>query len=266
MGLQGVLVGSPEGEWSRVVVGDYSPTDFSLSGKSLALLSNLSVWVTAFALSVSMTVTSQVLSRYRRENVRLGFAVTLGIITFGIVFTPSILELSFGLPFLSAVFWPYFLMDGLLVLSTVGSLPLILVAIGLMIYRVLAPKHGKAAQGLALALGVISMIYAGVQLLAFGLSGTESLLNWDVALFLFPIVTALCATSAMVVVPPQPGDWPALRTGCAGIHGLVILVFLMWAQLGFGVTFAKISAFILAALVAIVLTAHLKRRQRQGSG
>ena len=38
------------------------------------------------------------------------------------------------------------------------------------------------------------------------------------------------------------------------MNGLtVILVFLMWVQLGFGLTFAKISAFVLVALVAIAL-------------
>ena len=33
----------------------YSPTDFSIRGKALALPSNSSVWVTGFAVSLSMT-------------------------------------------------------------------------------------------------------------------------------------------------------------------------------------------------------------------
>ena len=36
--------------------------------------------------------------------------------------------------------------------------------------------------------------------------------------------------------------------------GLIVLVFLIWVQLGFGLTFAKISAFVLVALVAVALT------------
>ena len=39
-----------------------------------------------------------------------------------------------------------------------------------------------------------------------------------------------------------------------------ILVFLMWAQLGFGLTFAKVSAFALAALVAIALVKPTLKR------
>ena len=41
----------------------------------------------------------------------------------------------------------------------------------------------------------------------------------------------------------------------AGMNGLVILVFLIWVQLGFGLTFARISAFILVALAAVALAA-----------
>ena len=51
MGLQGVVVGSPDGHWSRVAVGDYSPTDFSFAGKTVVLLSNLMLWVTTICLS-----------------------------------------------------------------------------------------------------------------------------------------------------------------------------------------------------------------------
>ena len=35
VGLQGVLVGTPDGGWSRVAVGEYSPTDFSPFSKAL---------------------------------------------------------------------------------------------------------------------------------------------------------------------------------------------------------------------------------------
>ena len=37
MGLQGVLVGTPDGEWRRVRVGPYEPTDFSFIGRILPL-------------------------------------------------------------------------------------------------------------------------------------------------------------------------------------------------------------------------------------
>ena len=77
MGLQGVVVGTPNGEWSRVAVDDYAPTDFSAAGKSLALLSNFGVWVTAFALSLSMTAVSIPFTLYRGEKSSLGIGATV---------------------------------------------------------------------------------------------------------------------------------------------------------------------------------------------
>ena len=50
------------------------------------------------------------------------------------------------------------------------------------------------------------------------------------------------------------------------MNGLVILVFLMWVQLGFGLTFAKIAAFTLVALVALALTRHVRRKQQPEQG
>ena len=40
MGIQGVLVGTADGEWTRYAVGRYSPVDFSFLGKTGLLLSN----------------------------------------------------------------------------------------------------------------------------------------------------------------------------------------------------------------------------------
>ena len=59
---------------------------------------------------------------------------------------------------------------------------------------------------------------------------------------------------------------PAILAAFAGMSLIVILVFLMWVQLGFGLTFAKIAAFTLVVLVALALTVHLMRKQQPGQG
>ena len=68
MGIQGVVVGTPEGEWTRYAVGPYSPTDFSFSGKTGLLLSNGGFWATTLALSLSVTGLALVLSGFRRGD------------------------------------------------------------------------------------------------------------------------------------------------------------------------------------------------------
>ena len=55
MGIQGVLVGAPDGVWTMYAVGRYSPVDFSLFGKTALLISNGDFWAVALALSLSMT-------------------------------------------------------------------------------------------------------------------------------------------------------------------------------------------------------------------
>ena len=57
-------------------------------------------------------------------------------------------------------------------------------------------------------------------------------------------------------------QWPAVSVGFAGMNGLVILVMLMWVQLDLSLTFARISAFVLVALVALALAAHLVGNSR----
>ena len=185
MGVQGVVVGSPDGQWSRVAVGDYSPTDFSFRGKALFLVSNFDVWLIAFVLSLSMTEIALAVALFRSD-----IAVC----------------------------------------------------------------------------GVISAMVAGDLLLRF--AKPEEPITSLSLLSLIPyeaIVLTLGFLFAYLAIRPswrQLRQWPAVLVAFAGMNGLVILVFLIWVQLGFGLTFARISAFILVALAAVALAAYLKRKQQ----
>ena len=61
MGLQGVVVGTPDGKWARVAVGPYYPVDFSIYGR-LRRLNQTVLWSMAFALSASLAVLAAILS------------------------------------------------------------------------------------------------------------------------------------------------------------------------------------------------------------
>ncbi len=54
LGIQGVLVGTPDGRWTPHAVGRYKPTDFSFLSKTRLLLSNPGIWLASLALSLSM--------------------------------------------------------------------------------------------------------------------------------------------------------------------------------------------------------------------
>ena len=91
MGLQGILIGTSDSKWSRVAVGAYSPTDFSFAGKTFALLSNMSFWLTALSLSLSMTVISLVFALFRSMNLPLGVGATLATLVLWMGLPPALL-------------------------------------------------------------------------------------------------------------------------------------------------------------------------------
>ena len=98
-------------------------------------------------------------------------------------------------------------------------------------------------------------------LLTFGLPGVGMI---PLESFTPPTGAILFAIAAITVSWRRTRDRRAVFTAFAGMNGLVILVFLMWVQLDFGLAFAKISTFVLAALVAVALTRHIRREQQPG--
>ena len=69
VGLQGVVVGTPEGRWSRIAVGPYQPIDFSIAAKLGLLFSDGKYWNLALALSLSvMGITLAVAEFCRGEH------------------------------------------------------------------------------------------------------------------------------------------------------------------------------------------------------
>ena len=241
MGLQGVLIGTSDGKWSRVAVGAYSPNDFSFAGKTLALLSNMSFWLTALSLSLSMTVISLVIALFRRINRPLGIGVTVGT-----------LALWMGLP-------PALLAGGLLEGAAIAVALLVVATIGLSLRLAYLSEESAVVKGFALAMASMSAIASVEFLLEFGLVNRLFTLGAIPALF-----AALFAGAAITVCWRHVAHWKAVRIGCTGMIGLIVLVFLVWVQLGFGLPFAKIAAFVLVALVAVALTRHI-RRVRQPS-
>ena len=244
MGHEGVAVGSSDGRWASVAVGEYGPTDYSSRSQTLVLLSAISLLATAIALSASMTAISTVVSQYRKEDVPLAIGATLAYLALGI-----------GLPGLIAT-------REVNAEISVAAIALYFVAIfGSAMYLGSESKLTLAWKGLALALAMYCVIVSGVFLWSFDAS--DDLLRT----FTFvgvATLTVIFALAAMRIPWRQVRHRKAVLSAFAGINGLVILVFLMWAQLGFGLTYAKVSAIVLVALVAIALTTHLKRKQQPG--
>ena len=65
MGIQGVVVGTPDGKWDNVAVGQFEPTDFSFLAKTSLLFSDNKFWTAALALAVSLTGTALIASQHK---------------------------------------------------------------------------------------------------------------------------------------------------------------------------------------------------------
>ena len=245
LGLQGVAVGTPDGHWSRVAVGDYSPTDFTSAGKTIALLSSMSLWVITICLSLSMIAISLVLVQYRGVNLPLG--IGMGLVTLALWIVLPIL--LFALQSLDA--------------SAIALVAIPVGTIGLAIRLGYVSEKSTVAKSFAFAMGIISAVFTVVVLLVFGVPGAGVI---PIVSFPFPAAAILFAIAAITVSWGQLAHWKAIRTSFAGMIGLTVLVFLMWVQLGFGLTFAKIAAFTLVALVALALTRHVRRKQQPEQG
>ena len=68
LGLQGVVVGTPDGDWLPVAVGPYSPTDFSVATRFELLFSHANLWISVVAVSVSVVAGTVALRRFRAEG------------------------------------------------------------------------------------------------------------------------------------------------------------------------------------------------------
>ena len=251
MGRQGVVVGTPDGRWERFAVGRYSPTNFSFAAKTRLLLSRLDFWALAVALSLSMTGAAQLYSRQWGEDRHppaIGRRIVMALL--------AVLAAAVIAWILSSVF----LNDGRFVFGPIGIYGLLVLApflVGTAICTM--PLRSKVRRGLALSIGTLSVIGSCIMLLMFG--GTSADDNFYPLYFSVIGVPAFTlGITAMAVSCPQPKYWPMVGTALMGMIGLVVLAFMLWLHLGIALFLAKVSAFLLTALLAYVLAGYLRRK------
>ena len=251
MGIQGVVVGTPDGRWERVAVGWYSPTDFSFTAKTRLLLSRLDFWVLAVTLSIAMAgIGLTVLGidandpepsvRIRRKGVVLP-AIATAVIVLGLIL----------------IVFP----DGRrLVLGPIGLLGLFALApflVGIAIWEMALGR--EIGWGLALWIGFLAVFGSCIMLLMFG--DTDRDANFHT--IFFSVISApsfILGTAAMAISRTRPKYWPTIGGALVGMISLVILAFMLWLHLGIALALAKVSALVLTALVAFLLAGHIKRK------
>ncbi len=251
LGLQGVLVGTSDGQWMPYAVGPYTPTDFSFLHKTRLLLTNPSFWAVALVLSLSITGAGLILSQYQPKDYSLSIAsVVLGL---GMI-------LGLGLPYLL----------GFIFLSGTYSF---IVAIVAGAFLLLAPivtgvvigarrKPSRFQKRFSLGIVIISFLASGYVLVAFpGSSSTGSIIDLTGLYTLFAyVVIAQFGITSIAVSWRLLRYWPVVLLSLSGMIFLIVLAFMLWLHLGIPLVLAKLSALALTGFVGFRLSDYVKRK------
>ncbi len=243
MGIQGVAVGTPDGRWRRVVVGPYSPTDFSFSAKMSALReSGWTVGEIALALSLSALATAAaVASAYERDEAIGGaFAAPTALVgSLGATLIIAAMRWTDGgSPFLMFVAVLLSWITGIIAVSKSNS----------------GPRHKYAL------LACVSTLTLSVALLfSFGIPENEccSYVGFAKSALLFATVASMIlpfAYSSRFIAR----NWRAFGLAFLGMNALIILSFAMWLTLNLSLLAAQTAIAILVGLAAVVLVRHVR--------
>ena len=246
MGIQGVLMGTPDGLWTPVAVGPYQPTDFSISGRMLYLVGDTELLLMILALGVAFTavaisVTSQ-RQTARRKTVLLGVIGLVSWLAFPILVT------IFSTP-LSLVPLPGIWLTPPVFLLVIGVLAFFLVQ-----RRVSEKDWADSCNDLAVILASASVLPAFLALLSINGNVMGEDLLGIIPGQIFPITALSCGLLALVLNLPRVKDLPYIAAGLAGTSTVAYFGFLIGIpQVGLGLTKALALALAIVAALGVLI-------------
>ena len=245
LGIQGVLVGTPDGRWTPFAVGPYTPTDFSFSGKTGQLLSNPGFLAGMLALALVMTGSALLLAQYRMRDVPLLIGVLLATLAL-LVGMPAVLVLTGHENYLDLLFF-------------FPPIAFLLAVVGGGVALAVLPQESKVRKSLGMLMVIPALMASAGLVLIFGGSDASAFSNYGLAQVMFGIPAFILGFALVGGSAKQLSHWRGVVPAFLGMNALVVLTFMLWLHLGIALELAKISAIVLTALVAVVLTGYLKR-------
>ena len=251
MGIQGVLVGTPDGRWHPVAVGPYRPTDFSLVGQMFYLVRDLEILLVILALGVTFTAIAFAVTRHRRISRRK----TVSLVIVGLaswVFLPVL-----------GTFAAYPLLYLPLPRVEWAAYPLVLV-IAIMAFLLVQRHESKrdwadSCNDLSVILaaaGIVPAFFAPL-LISTNLTGDLSYFE-IIPSQVFSITALVFGLSALALSLPRVLDIPIMVLSVAGICILAYFGLLIGIPL-VGVTLAKILVLALALIASLCVFVWRRR-------
>ena len=246
MGIQGVVVGTPDEVWTRYAVGPYLPVDFSFGNKTRLLLSDGWFWAMALALSLAMTGFALNSSQYQRRDLPMLAASAMGALTL-LIGLPVVLYVTRADQVLNMILGA----SSLIVVALIGGA----IALGRM------PRESRLRKSVGLGLGVSSLLASGGLLLTFGGSDTLGYNEYGVRMGILAVLAYILGVAVLAVAGRELRHWRAVVPAFLAMNALVVLAFMLWLRLGIGIVLTQASAVALVGLAALALVGYIKRKQ-----
>ena len=252
MGIQGVLVGTPNDRWVTVAVGPYEPTDLSFTGKLLFFVRDTEFLLAILALGVASTAVAMSITSHRQANSRR--AILLIVCGLGS---------WMAIPFLG-----FIVLAGLsLVHFHVTSLVVSSLVLAMAILTFFLVERYRFKKDLAGSCNNLSVILAGASILPALLTPMfiTTSLDWEISSIweilpsqVLSITALVFGLLALALSLPRVVDLPSIVVSLAVTCILVYLGFLIGIIL-FSFAFAKVIVlFMTVAASWCVIT--LRRR------
>ena len=237
LGIQGVVVGTPAGQWTNVAVNHIIPTDFSFLSKTRLLLLDFKFWTASLAFSFTMTGVGFMASRYRRRD--LLWAIPIVIVLGLLFFAPVVLLSEFSI---------------LLVPATV-----VLTAIAASLAILTLPRSNTLRLLAEVTIGFFSVLTSAALLFWFGYSDDEPGSNTGITFAFVAVLAYLLAVTFLIMSRDKLRNWRLTTASIASVTALIVLTFMLWLHLGISDELAKSSAIFLPAIAALILAGSASR-------
>ena len=253
IGIQGVVVGKPNGSWKAVKVGEFAPIDTSLLGR-IALLGDIELWLASFAISLASLAAAATCAlwsthRYSFKNYVVMVGATLLFLTIAIFTTLAIVaffDLSADYTFPSRA---------ILIATAALGVPFVVFGFAMIGSTDQPAKLG----GRLLTLSGISIINA---LAAFWCTSS----NLDevaetLKLFVkpFSVISMIASLFALWSVGWTHDQLRVLALFGILTLGIVVIVLFAWISAAIGIFNAKIFVTAVTTIIVVLLTIRLRR-------
>ena len=198
LGIQGVVVGTPAGQWTNVAVNHIIPTDFSFLSKTRLLLLDFKFWTASLAFSFTMTGVGFMASRYRRRD--LLWAIPIVIVLGLLFFAPVVLLSEFSI---------------LLVPTTV-----VLTAIAASFAILTLPRSNTLRLLAEVTIGFFSVLTSAALLFWFGYSDDEPGSNTGITFAFVAVLAYLLAVTFLIMSRDKLRNWRLTTASIATVTTL----------------------------------------------